>query len=100
MALSALGAFMVATGLASLLLTGAFLFGAGEGFLLVVYLALRARLTPDRLMARIASAGGLLARLAQAIAASWMGLALEWLRSRAFALSAFLALALALCLRP
>lgn len=95
----ALGAALVAGGLAVTILVGAVLFGLGEGFFLVVYLALQADVTPDALMGRITSATSLLSSLAVAVGIGWMGLALQLLKGPgAFGLLAAFALVLAVSL--
>ena len=95
----ALGAALVAGGLAVTILVGAVLFGVGEGFFLVVYLALQADVTPDALMGRITSATSLLSSLAVAVGIGWMGLALQLLKGPgAFGLLAAFALVLAVSL--
>jgi len=95
----ALGSALVAGGLAVTILVGALLFGLGEGFFLVVYLALQANVTPDALMARITSATSLLSSLAVAVGIGWMGLALQQLKGPgAFGLLAAFALVLAVSL--
>lgn len=92
----ALGSLLIAVGLVSSILLGAFLFGVSEGFFLVTYLTLRARATPDELMGRANSVAGLLAYLATGVAVGWMGLSLQWLRGPgAFGLLALFALLLA-----
>lgn len=92
----ALGAVLIAIGVAPTVLAGALLFGLGEGFFLVVYLAVRAEATPDELMGRITGAAGLLGKVASGIGVTWMGLALQWLGGAgAFCLLAALALLLA-----
>jgi MFS family permease len=92
----ALGAALVAAGLAETILVGALLFGLGEGFFLVVYLALQADVTPDALMGRITSAMSLLSSVAVVVGIGWMGLALQLLKGRgAFGLLAAGALLLA-----
>jgi DHA3 family macrolide efflux protein-like MFS transporter len=91
----AVGAALVAVGIAPTIIVGALLFGLGEGFFLVVYLALQADTTPDELMGRITSATSLLSSLAVAVGIGWMGLALQLLNgSAAFAIVAALALVL------
>ena len=90
------GALMVAIGQPMLILGGALLFGVGEGYFLVVFLAARARVTPDEMMGRINSAGVVLSYLATGVAVAWMGAALQWLQGTGtFLLLAVLALALA-----
>src|SRR5215475_4944951 len=64
LAVLALGAALIATGPAPAILSGALLFGLGEGFFLVVYLTVRAQATPDELMGRISGAAGLLSQIA------------------------------------
>ena len=71
------GAILVSQGGLSFLVSGAFVIGAGEGFLLVLYLSARASHTPDRLMARVVSASGLLDKGAGMLAALWIGLSLS-----------------------
>lgn len=71
------GAILVALGGFHLLLSGAFLIGAGEGFLLVIYLSARAVHTPDHLMARVVSASALLDKGAGILAALWIGSSLS-----------------------
>ena len=91
-----LRAVLIAIGPGPAVLAGALLFGLGEGFFLVVYLALRAELMPDELMGRIGGVTGLLSRAAGAVGVAWMGLALRWLRGPgAFGLLAALSLLLA-----
>jgi MFS transporter, DHA3 family, macrolide efflux protein len=93
----ALGALLVATGLVAAIPAGGLLFGFGEGYFLVVFLALRAEATPDELMGRVGSAGNMLSLAASGIAVVWMGLALQWAgASGAFALLTALAAALAI----
>lgn len=92
----ALGAGLVATGVAVAVSAGALLFGLGDGYFLIIWMTLRAEVTPDELMGRITSAGSVLAQVASAIAMAWMGLALQFLHGPgAFGLLAFLALLLA-----
>jgi hypothetical protein len=92
----AAGALLVAAGLALTIVLGALVFGAGEGFFLVVYLTLRAERTPDQLMGRISGATRMLATITGGVGVAWMGLALQWLGGgRAFGLLAVLGLALA-----
>jgi len=94
---SAIGAALVAGGFTVTILVGALLFGLGEGFFLIVYLALQADVAPDALMARITSATSLISSLAIAVSIGWMGLALQLLNGPgAFGLVAALALLLAL----
>lgn len=71
------GAILIAQGGLHFLLSGAFLIGAGEGFLLVIYLSARAAHTPDRLMARVVSASALLDKGAGMLAALWIGFSLS-----------------------
>ncbi len=71
------GAVLIAQGGLHVLLSGAFLIGAGEGFLLVLYLSARASHTPDHLMARVVSASALLDKGAAVLAALWIGLSLS-----------------------
>jgi len=93
---SAIGAALVAGDFTVTILVGALLFGLGEGFFLIVYLALQADVAPDALMARITSATSLLSSLAIAVSIGWMGLALELLKGPgAFGLVAALAVLLA-----
>lgn len=92
----ALGALLVAIGPDVVVPVGGLLFGLGEGYFLVTFLALRAETTPDKLMGRVNSAGRLLAEAAGAVAVVWMGLALQWLRGPgAFGLLTLFALLLA-----
>lgn len=71
------GAVLIAQGGFHFLLSGAFLIGAGEGFLLVLYLSARASHTPDRLMARVVSASALFDKGAAMLAALWIGFSLS-----------------------
>ena len=71
------GAILIAQGGLYFLLSGAFLIGAGEGFLLVLYLSARASHTPDHLMARVVSASALLDKGAGILAALWIGFSLS-----------------------
>ena len=71
------GAALVAQGGLHFLTSGAFLIGAGEGFLLVLYLSARASHTPDHLMARVVSASALLDKGAGMLAALWIGFSLS-----------------------
>ena len=71
------GAILVSQGGLSFLVSGAFVIGAGEGFLLVLYLSARASHTPDHLMARVVSASALLDKGAGMLAALWIGLSLS-----------------------
>ncbi|MDE0046024.1 MAG: MFS transporter [bacterium] len=71
------GAMLIAQGGFHSLLTGAFLIGAGEGFLLVLYLSARASHTPDHLMARVVSASALFDKGAGMLAALWIGFSLS-----------------------
>ncbi|HYW25066.1 MAG TPA: MFS transporter [Terriglobales bacterium] len=96
LAVLAAGALLVATGEVFAVPAGGLLFGFGEGYFLVVFLALRAEATPDDLMGRVSSAGSLLSQVAAGIAVAWMGLALQWLGgSGTFALVTAFAAALA-----
>jgi len=96
LAILGVGALMVAISQPALILVGALLFGFGEGYFLVVFLAVRARMTPDEMMGRINSAGILLSYLATGIAVVWTGAALQWLHGTGtFLLLAVLALVLA-----
>lgn len=89
------GAALIAIQTTIGVMAGAFCIGAGEGFLLVVYLTARAENTPADLMGRITSMAQLLDRSAGMLAVTWMGLALEWFDGRtAFVLLALAALAL------
>jgi MFS transporter, DHA3 family, macrolide efflux protein len=93
----AAGALLVATGQAVSVVAGGLLFGFGEGYFLVVFLALRAEATPDELMGRVNSVGNLLAQAATGISVAWMGVALQRAGGTgAFALLAALATALAI----
>jgi MFS transporter, DHA3 family, macrolide efflux protein len=78
-AVIAVGAALIAAAAVPGLVGGGFLFGLGEGALLVVYLEVRAASTPDHMMARVSSVGGVLAGGSTAIAAAWLGAALQWL---------------------
>ena len=71
------GAVLVSQGGLSFLVSGAFLIGSGEGFLLVLYLSARASHSPDRLMARVVSASALLDKGAGMLAALWIGFSLS-----------------------
>ena len=96
LAILALGALLVATGPDVAVPVGALLFGLGEGYFLVTFLALRAETTLDRLMGRVNSAGRILANAASVVAVIWMGLALQWLGGPgAFGLLTLFALLLA-----
>jgi MFS family permease len=93
--LVALGALAIAAQRPVTVVLGALLFGLGEGFFLIVYLTLRATVTPDELMGRVASVTSLLAQLASSVAIGWMGLALQWANATvAFGLLALAALVL------
>lgn len=82
LAVVGLGALLVSLTSMLPLLTGAFAIGAGEGFFLVVYLALRADLVPDAYMGRATSVARLLAGAASGVAVAWTGFALEHLGGR------------------
>ena len=72
-----MGATLVSQGSLSYILVGATLVGAGEGFLLVTYLATRASLSPDHLMGRVVSAAALLDKGAGMLAVMWIGASLS-----------------------
>lgn len=92
----AVGALLVSTQSDFAVLAGASLIGVSEGFLLVVYLSLRATITPDRLLGRITATATLLGRAASGLSVAWMGVMLDWRGgSEAFILLALLALMLA-----
>ncbi|MGC2192620.1 MAG: MFS transporter [Candidatus Dormiibacterota bacterium] len=92
----AAGGALISFGQPVSLIVGALLFGLGEGFALVVYLAIRSHGVPDNLMSRIDGVGGILSNLATIVGVAWMGIALQLLRGTGtFVLVALLALGLA-----
>ena len=93
----AAGAILVSKGGVYPVMSGAFLIGAGEGFLLVLYLSARASHTPAELMARVVSASALLDKGAGMLAAAWIGFSLSLAGGSAtFLLIAGLGVALAI----
>ncbi|HXQ45180.1 MAG TPA: MFS transporter [Caulobacteraceae bacterium] len=92
----AAGAMLVATRWPAGMLAGALGIGAGEGFFLVIWLTRRAQATPERLMARVVTVSGVLARIASGASVTWMALALGWMNgSGAFLIAGTLAFGLA-----
>ena len=72
-----MGAVLISQGSLSHMLAGATLVGAGEGFLLVIYLATRASLSADHFMGRVVSAASLLDKGAGMLAVMWIGASLS-----------------------
>lgn len=75
---SAAGAGLVAVGGTAAILAGAAVFGAGEGFLLITHLTLRARATPDGYFGRVTAIAGLIGQATNGLSMAWIGLALRF----------------------
>jgi Major Facilitator Superfamily len=74
---AAAGAGLIAVGATAAILAGAAAFGLGEGFLLVVYLTVRARATPDGYFGRITAIAGVSGQVTSGLSMVWLGLALK-----------------------
>ena len=77
LAVFSMGAVLISQGSLSYMLVGATLVGAGEGFLLVIYLATRASLSAGHFMGRVVSAAALLDKGAGMLAVMWIGASLS-----------------------
>jgi hypothetical protein len=100
---AAVGASLVATQAGAAVLTGAALFGFGEGLLLVFHLTLRANATPDGYLGRVTGVSTVLAQVADLLSVAWLGLVLRFGHGRAaFVIlgAALLALAAWVALAP
>jgi MFS family permease len=71
------GAGLVAVGATAAILAGAAAFGLGEGFLLVVYLTVRAGATPDGYFGRITAIAGVSGQVTSGLSMVWLGVALK-----------------------
>ncbi len=97
------GAGLVAVQAVPAIVTGAALFGFGEGLLLVFHLALRASAIPESYLGRVIGVSSVLAQLGGALSVGWLGLVLRFGHGRtAFIMlgAATLALAAWVALAP
>lgn len=92
----AVGAALISASQPFLVIGGALLVGLGEGFALVLYLAIRSDGVRDELLSRVDGGGGVLGNLAATVGVAWMGIALQVVHGMgAFLLVAVLVLGLA-----
>jgi len=97
------GAFLVVIAAVPAVLVGGALFGLGEGLVLVFYLTLRGKATPEGHFGRISGISGVLGQVTNGLSMLWLGLILRFAGGRAaFAVlgAAILVLALTVALAP
>jgi MFS family permease len=94
----AAGAALVALGWVPVVISGAALFGLGEGLVLVFHLTLRSRATPDGYFGRVTGVAGVISPIASGLSIVWLGLVYKVATGRtAFVVLAAALLILAVC---
>jgi MFS transporter, DHA3 family, macrolide efflux protein len=72
------GGWLLAADATATVIAGAVLFGLGEGFLLIVYLTVRAAATPEGYFGRVSALAGVFSQLTTGLSMAWIGLALRF----------------------